>query len=483
MSDRGGDGAARHVESAHERAADVAVYAIALDLRDVEDVLGNVAGHVAVLALELDLARLRDGDPRERVHAGHLHALGAFGGGDLEAVGRDGVQELRGVEQAGVVGGLLVVDEQLAVVDDLLAAREDAYDLEVLGGVARDDVHVGALSGCERSDVGELEGTSGVDGDHLDGLRERHAGFKGELQMMVQMSRRGQVAAVQVVGDDAHHGGVDVLADDTFQLVREGASGRRLAQHGMDARACAVHDVVGGKPLVAGGDAGGDAFVEVFALHLDEMPLRGHTLHRGDVVKRLEQVGQLGENVGTDAFGDAHGVGALQRLADDLRVELAAARLERRREGHVRRHDEVQVEVGDLVFLKHGLDAGKPRHHTDFMKVGHDGGGAMLEHGLREGTDSQVGAFRMDMPVDEARGDEGPLGIDRARSLADAVVDVADRRDSLVANRHAAVVDLARVDVDDATARDDHVGRLGSTCNAQKFPVHALSFRVTALVF
>ena len=149
----------------------------------------------------------------------------------------------------------------------------------------------------------------------------------------------------------------------------------------------------------------------------------------------------------------------------------------------MRRHDEVQIEVGDLVFLKHGLDAGKTRHHADFVKVGHDGRGAMLEHGFREGAEGKVGAFRMDMPVDEARGDEGALGVNRARALADAVVDVADRRDSLVANRHAAVIDLARVDVDDATARDDHVGRLGSTCNAQKFPVHALSFRVTALVF
>ena len=288
---------------------------------------------------------------------------------------------------------------------------------------------------------------------------------------------------MQVIGDDAHHGGVDVLADDAFQLVGEGASGGGLAQHRVDTRACAVHDVVGGKPLVAGGDAGGDAFVEVFALHLDEMPLRGHALHRGDIVERFEQVGQLGENVGTDTFGDSHSVGSLQRFADDFGVELAAARLERRREGHVRRHDEVQIEVGDLVLLKHGLDAGKTRHHADFVKVGHDGGGAMLEHSFREGTNGQVGAFRMDIPVDEARGDEGPLSVDCARSFADTVVDVADRRDGLVANRHAAVVDLARVDVDDATARDDHVGRLGSTCNAQKFPVHALSFRVTALVF
>ena len=228
------------------------------------------------------------------------------------------------------MGGLLVVDEQLAVVDDLLAAREDAYDLEVLGGVSRDDVHVGALSGCERPDIGELEGACGVDGDHLDGLRERHAGFEGELQVMVEMPRRGQVAAMQVIGDDAHHGGVNVLADDTFQLVGEGASGRGLTQHRVDARACAVHDVVSGKPLVAGGDAGGDAFVEVLAFHLDEMPLRGHALHRGDVVERFEQVGQLGENVGTDTFGDSHSVGSLQRFADDFGVELTAARLERR---------------------------------------------------------------------------------------------------------------------------------------------------------
>ncbi len=88
-------------------------------------------------------------------------------------------------------------------------------------------------------------------------------------------------------------------------------------------------------------------------------------------------------------------------------------------------NDEVQVEVGRLVLLKHGLDALDAGHHADLVQVGHNGGGAVLEHALGEGADGQVGAFRMDVPVDEAGRDEHALRVDDLRALADAVIHIA----------------------------------------------------------
>ena len=466
MPHRRRDGAAGHVEAAHEGLAHVAVLAVALHLRDVEHVLGDVAGHVAVDALQLDLARLGDGDPGQGVHAGDLDALGACRRGDLEAVCGDGVEQGGGAEQAGVVLSGLVVHQHAAVVDHLLAAAPHAHDLEGLGGVAGHQRDVCALAGGQGAHVGQLEGARGVDGHHLDGLGKGNALLQSDLEVVVKMAGGGQVAAVQVVGHDAHHARVDVLAHDGVELLGQGARGGRLAQHGVHAVASAVQDLLGAQGLVAGGDAGGHALVEVRAAHLDQVALRGLALHTGHVVKRLHEVGEVGQDVGAHAFGDAHGVRALEGLADDGRVEGRAAGLQSGGEGHMRRHHEVEVEVGGLVFCDDGLDALDAADHAHLVEVGHDRGGAVLEDRLCEGPDGEVGAFRVDVAVDEAGGDEGALRVDHLGPLADRVVDVAHRRDALPADGHACV------DVDDLPAGDDDVCRLLAACNCQKPLVH-----------
>ena len=69
--------------------------------------------------------------------------------------------------------------------------------------------------------------------------------------MVIKMPRLVQVAAMQVVGHDAHHRSVNVFAHDAFELLRKRTRGRRFAQHRMNAHASTIHDFVGGKRLVA----------------------------------------------------------------------------------------------------------------------------------------------------------------------------------------------------------------------------------------
>ena len=56
--------------------------------------------------------------------------------------------------------------------------------------------------------------------------------------------------------------------------------------------------------------------------------------------------------------------------------------------------------------------------------------------------------------------------------VADAVCHIADGRDLVAADGHAALIDLARVNMDDLTILDDQIGRLHPLCNSQQFLVH-----------
>ena len=96
---------------------------------------------------------------------------------------------------------------------------------------------------------------------------------------------------------------------------------------------------------------------------------------------------------------------------------------------------------------------------ADFVKVGHDGGGAMLEHSFREGANGQVGAFRMDMSVQESRSQVLSFRIHNAGVLANAVINIADGRDRIAADGHAALADLTGVNVDDLSVPNDEIGR------------------------
>ena len=136
------------------------------------------------------------------------------------------------------------------------------------------------------------------------------------------------------------------------------------------------------------------------------------------------------------------------------------------------RHDEIQVQIGRLVFFDYGLDALKAAYHAHLVEVGHDRCRAMLEHRFRERPSCQVGAFGMNMAIDEARRNEGTLGIDDFRALADAVVHIAYCGNRLTAYRHAAIIDFARVHVHNATVRNHDVRWLAAACYRKKFLVH-----------
>ena len=78
----------------------------------------------------------------------------------------------------------------------------------------------------------------------------------------------------------------------------------------------------------------------------------------------------------------------------------------------------------------------------------------------------------MDVPIEKAGRQIIAPGVDDLRPLADAVCHIADGRDLVAADGHAALIDLARVNIDDLTILDDQIGRLRPLCNSQQFLVH-----------
>ena len=293
---------------------------------------------------------------------------------------------------------------------------------------------------------------------------------------MIQVASLGQIAAMQVVGDNAHHGGINVGTHNGGQLLSQRTGGRRLAQHGVAAHASAVHDFLGAQGLVAGGNASSHALVQGSALHVNQVTLGGHALHAGNVVQALHQVGIIGQNVGTNAFRNSHGIFALQGLANNLGVELACAGFQSGAKRNMRRNDEIQIQIGDFVFSQHGFNALNARNNAHFVQVGHDGGGAMLQNALGKGANCQVGTFGMNVAVNEAGSDVLAAGVNDLGALADAVFNVAHCRDGLIANSHATFVNFARVHVDNLAILNDHVCRFSTTSYRKKLLVHARPF-------
>ena len=103
VADGGGHCAAADAESAHERLADVAVFSVALDLRNIQHVLLHVALHHTVHDRKLHVAAARKGDVGQRVHYKRLdlRRLGRHAG--LEAVSGNRLAQVNGIQHAGIV--------------------------------------------------------------------------------------------------------------------------------------------------------------------------------------------------------------------------------------------------------------------------------------------------------------------------------------------------------------------------------------------
>ena len=207
---------------------------------------------------------------------------------------------------------------------------------------------------------------------------------------------------MQVVGDDADHGGVEIVLHDSLQQCRHVARGGAFAHHQMTAVAQPLKYVLIAEGFVVGGDTGGDAGAHRRAVHIGQMALKRHTGDGQRIVERLQQIGELGQNVRTDALRQPHRIRPLERLADDLRVEAAAAGFQIGRERNMGRNDKIDLQIRGLCLFQDGLDALQTGHDANLVQIRHDARRAVSQNGLRKRTDRQRRAFRMDVPIEEA---------------------------------------------------------------------------------
>ena len=218
------------MEAAHKGLAHISVLAMALYLRNVQHILLHIALHHAVYHRQLHIPAIGEGHIGQRIHHQRLHLLSACRGMDLEAVCRDGVLQVHGVQHTGLMLCRLIVHQQLAVVRDLAAAGKGGQHAEILrtGG----DIDVRPASGCQSADLPiQIERLCAVDGNHLNSLDKVQSHAQRRAQRIVQMAPLLQVHRVQVVGNDADHGGVQMIFHHGLQQYRHIPSSAALAHH------------------------------------------------------------------------------------------------------------------------------------------------------------------------------------------------------------------------------------------------------------
>ena len=376
------------MEAAHERLADVAVFAMTLDLRDIEHILFHVALYYAVCYVQLNVAAVRKRNVRKRVHHKCFDLLRALRCMNFEAVRSDGILEVHGVQNARLMHGSFVMHQQLATVRDATAARKGGQHLEVLRTGCNIDVC--AASGCQSADLTlQVECFRAVDGDHLNGFHEVQTHAKRSTERIVQMSARLEVNGVQVVGDNADHRGIEVVLHDSLQQCRHVARGGAFAHHQMTAVAQPLKYVLFAERLVIGGHTRCNTCAHCRAVYIRQMTLQCFPRHGKRVVKRLQKIGEACGDVGTDALGQAYCIRPAQRLADNLRVEAPAACLQIRRERNVGRYDKVYFQICCFRFFQDGLNALQTGHNTNLVQVCHNASCAVRKHRFRKGTDRQ----------------------------------------------------------------------------------------------
>lgn len=377
-----------------------------------------------------------------------------------------GFFQVHGVQHTGLMLCRLIVHQQLAVVCDLAAAGEGGQHAEILR--AGGDVDICPASGCQSADFPvQIESPRAVDGDHLNGLDKVQTHAQGRAQRVVQMAPLLQVHRVQVVGDDADHGGVQMIFHHGLQQHRHIPGGAALAHHQVAAVAQPLEHILFAEGLMVGGHTGGNAGAHGRAVHIRQMALQGLAGHGQRGVKGLQQIGEPGCDIGADTLGQAHRVRTLQGLADDLRIKAPAAGLQIGGKRHVGRHHEINFQVCGLGLLQDGLDALQPGHHAHLVQVRHNAGGAVCQHRLGKGPDGQRGAFRMDMSVQEAGGQILSLRVHHPGALADTVFHIAHGSDGVAADGHAAVIDLTGIDIDHLAVPDHQIGRSLTLRNGQ----------------
>ena len=460
MGDGGGD---RHLsriaEARDEGIDDAAGGAVAFDECDVADI-----------ALRFDLACAHGEGGGEGAGGGlvfhHADDAGADrggpgGSGDGEVGRGEGLAEVDGAAGGLGPGVMRAGDGEAAVAGDGDAAGDDQFDGQrrEVGG----QHEVGAAAGRDGAEFAfEAEMGGGVDRGHL----ERHEGIAaagdGVAQDAVHVAFADQRAGVAVVGAEDEVARVEALLRDGGDLGLDVEPGRAEAEHGAHALADAGDGVgLGGAFVVVGGAAGGigvegDAAVGAGIVAADGAAGLHGGRHLGQhLLGAVDNAGIIHHLAEPDDAGPGH------RLGDFVGADLVAGGLEPGGGGGAGGHLGEDVDGLQHRLVMHHAHAGQPEDVGDLVGVGEHGGGAVRDHGGGEFGRGELAAFDMHVAVAEAGEEIAALGLGHLGRGADAVRGIgSDIGEAALGDGDLPAVEhLARLDVHEAAAADDPVGR------------------------
>ena len=266
----------------------------------------------------------------------------------------------------------------------------------------------------------------GMERRHQDRVRRVDSRGDRVAHHAVHVAVVGDVLGVAVVG--AERDPVrPVLAHEREQRLQV-ARHRRLADEQPDARAKALAPLLDGQHLVVRTDARGGVRLQRIAEHAGCVPV--------DVLRSLErELRQLGVVTGDDAGEVHHLRQAEHALAAHERFEVAQLegpprRLEGRGWDARRRHEE-DLELEARRCVVEPVDAVRPEHVRDLVRVGHDRGRPERQDEARELVGKELRRLDVHVRVDEARDDVAPGGVDLLATpvRAEACDEAVDDRD------------------------------------------------------
>jgi hypothetical protein len=151
----------------------------------------------------------------------------------------------------------------------------------------------------------------------------------------------------------------------------------------------------------------------------------------------------------------------LERGCDLRGPEHRARVLEPRQGRHARGNREEHLQRQPPPLFEHPPDPLEAEHVRHLVVVDEDRRRPVREHRFREAADRDHHRLDVEMRVDQPGHEIRALGVEHAGLGPAGVPRVAEHRDAAVPHRDVDVVQhLARVDVDEAAARDQQVCRL-----------------------
>ncbi len=257
---------------------------------------------------------------------------------------------------------------------------------------------------------------------------------------------RDEGAAVGGGGGDQGQEGVEI------------AGGRALADHHDQAAAQLLARLLQPSRFVVGADAGGGVGVERGPAEAGRVAVDRQAAGAGRGELR-QHVGVGGEDAGeVHHLAEAGDTGAVERGGDGGRVEDRAARLARRGRD-ARRHGEEGAQRQIARRRDQRVHAGQAEDVGDLVRVGNDRAGAVRHGDAGELADPELRAFEVDVRVDEGRGEEAPLQVDRLPRVREPAGIGVEPGDPPARHRDRRRLDLAAEDVDDLPAAQHQVGR------------------------